>query len=137
MLETDGVFLPDFSPDGRFLVYASTDSGRSEIYITRFPGAEGKWQVSKNGGEHPVWSPEGGRIFYLQGTDLMEVPVVAGASPSLGQPRKLFTWEAIFRGFDVTADGQRFVMIEETDPGAAGPQITVIQNWAAEFNPDR
>jgi Tol biopolymer transport system component len=133
LMETDGDFHVDFAPNGRLLVYASNDSGRSEIYITRFPGGEGKWQVSKKGGTIPRWSPEGDRIFYRQGQDLMEVPVTIGPSPSLGQPRKLFTWEALGRGFDVTSDGKLFVMIEETDPGAAGAQITVVQNWAAEF----
>jgi serine/threonine protein kinase len=134
LLETDGDLDVDFSPDGRLLVYASDDSGRSEIYITRFPGGDGKWQVSKNGGTHPCWSPKGDRIYFAQGQDLMQVPVVAGASPRLSQPSKLFTWAAIGRGFDVTRDGQQFVMIEEADPGAAGPQITVVQNWAAEFS---
>jgi Tol biopolymer transport system component len=133
LLETDGRFFVDFSPDGRLLVYASTDTGRSEIYITRFPGGDGKWQVSKDGGQLPVWSPAGDRIYYRQGRDLMEVPVSSGASPSLGQPRKLFTWESLDRGFDVTPDGRQFVMIEETDPGAPGPQITIVQNWAREF----
>jgi serine/threonine-protein kinase len=133
LLETDGEFYVDFSPDGRLLVYASTDTGRSEIYITRFPSGDGKWQVSKNGGTLPTWGPQGDRIYYAQGQDLMQVPVVAGPSPRLGQPTKLFTAEAIGRGFDVTRDGRHFVMIEETDPGAAGPQITVVQNWSAEF----
>ena len=80
-----------------------------------------------------MWSPKGDRIFYFQGQDLMEAPVTPGASPSLGQPRKLFTWESSNRGFDVTPDGRQFVMIEETDPGATGAQVTVVQNWAREF----
>ena len=80
-----------------------------------------------------TWSPQGDRIFFRQGQELMEVPVRSGASPSLGQPRKLFAWEALGRGFDVTPDGRQFVLIEETDPGAAGPQITVVLNWAEEF----
>ena len=85
----------------------------------------------------PTWSHAGDRIFYSQGQDLMEVSVSGGASPRLSQPSKLFTWETISRGFDVTADGKQFVMIEEVDPGAARPQIAVVQNWAAEFVTDR
>ena len=63
--------------------------------------------------------------------------MAAGAAPSLGPPRELFKWEAAGRGFDVTADGQRFVMVEETDPGAPGPRIAVVQNWAAEFTTEK
>ncbi len=63
----------------------------------------------------------------------MEVPVATGASPSLGRPNPLFTWEAVSRGYDVRADGREFVLVEETDPGAPGAQIVVVENWAAEF----
>ncbi len=125
------------SPNGKFLVYASLDSGLREVYVTRFPSADGKWQVSREGGTAPVWSPKGDRIFFQQGQDLMEVTVGDGPSPQLSRPRKLFTWRAIDRGFDVTPDGQQFVMIEEVDPGAARPQIAVVQNWSAEYEGPR
>ncbi|MGD8375652.1 MAG: protein kinase [Acidobacteriota bacterium] len=135
LLETDGQFDVGFSPDGNYVVFASTDTGRSEVYITRFPSGEGRWQVSADGGVQPRWSPAGDRIFYLAGTALMEVPVSGATSPSLGAPRTLFQWESAPRGYDVTADGRGFLMIEETDPGALGPQVVIVQNWTAEFRP--
>ena len=94
------------------------DEDTNEIYLTRFPSGEGKWQVSTDGGRDPRWSADGDRIYYRQGQDLMEVPVSGGASPSLGQPRKLFSWEAIGRGFDLTPDGERFAAV--VDRGIRG-----------------
>jgi Tol biopolymer transport system component len=137
LIETDGNFYPQFSPDGRLLVYASVETGRSEVYLTRFPGGEGKWQISKDGGDRAFWNADGDRIYYRRGRDLMEVSVRGGNSPSLGAPRKLFAFETLGRGYDVVPDGQHFVMIEETDPSAPGPRITVVQDWAAEFEPQR
>jgi Tol biopolymer transport system component len=134
LLETDGNFEAGFSPDGRYVVFASTDTGRSEVYITRFPSAEGRWQVSSDGGILPRWSHGGDRIFFVAGNELMEIPVTTGASPSLGRPQALFTWEFAARGYDVTADGREFIMVEETDPGALGAQIVVVENWASEFH---
>jgi Tol biopolymer transport system component len=133
LLEIDGDFRPRFSPDSRYVVFCSSVSGRDEIYITRFPEGQGRWQVSTAGGTHPIWSRDGRRIFYLQGEDLMEVTLASGATPSPGQPRRLFRWESATRGYDVTADGSRFVMVQETDPKAPGSQIVVVQNWAAEY----
>jgi Tol biopolymer transport system component len=74
-----------FSPDGRWVVYASDESGRSEIYVRAFPGPGGKWQVSAAGGNLPTWNPDGGELFYV-GLDeaLMAVPVETdgGFSPA-------------------------------------------------------
>lgn len=130
---------PQLSPDGRYLAYVSDESGRDEIYLTRFPSGEGKWQVSVNSGQNPRWSRKGDLLFYRGGTrDMMKVTVSPGASPTLGQPQLLFAAETagvLFEGpfqFDVSPDGRRFLMVREVgERGQHG--ITVIQNWFAEF----
>ena len=82
---------PRISPDGRFLAYASDESGKREVYLTRFPSGEGKWQVSVNGGTFPVWSPVGGEMFYLDGTLVKQVDVTLDPSPRLGRPARCST----------------------------------------------
>jgi Tol biopolymer transport system component len=132
---------PQLSPDGQYLAYISDESGREEIYLTRFPMAEGKWQVSVNGGLWPRWSAKGDRLFYSEpDNSLWEVAVELRPEVRLGTPRKLFArprsgvtvpnnWPD---GFDVTGDGNRFVVVQATEQH--GPAtITVIQNWFAEF----
>lgn len=80
------------SPNGRWLAYASDESGVSEIYVRPFPDAESaRWQVSKAGGTDPVWSHSGRELFYLSGqNEMMSVPIARGSGFSFGRPRKLF-----------------------------------------------
>ncbi len=123
---------PVFSSDGRFVVYVSAESGRFEIYLQAFPGPGGKWQVSTEGGEDPHWSRDGKEIFYIApGNRLMVVPVKPGPEPQPGTPRFLF--EARFRQdtgqqYDVSADGQRFLIAADLSEASASP-ITLVQNW--------
>ncbi len=123
---------PVFSADGRFVVYVSAESGRFEIYVQAFPGPGGKWQVSTEGGEDPHWSRDGKEIFYVApGNRLMVVPVKTGPEPQPGTPQLLF--EARFRQdtgqqYDITADGQRFLIAADLSAASASP-ITLVQNW--------
>ena len=66
---------PAFSPDGRWLAYASNESGRFEVYVRPFPSAEGKWQISTDGGTYPTWSPKRNELFSttLPGADLVSM----------------------------------------------------------------
>jgi Tol biopolymer transport system component len=129
------------SPDGQYVAYVSDESGREEIYLTRFPTGEGRWQVSVNGGVWPRWSAKGDRLFYTE-TDnsLLEVEVALRPQVRLGAPRKLFARQRSGApvaqgwpdGFDVTGDGTRFVVAQGTEQ--RGPAaITVVQNWFQEF----
>src|SRR5215467_8363462 len=80
-----------FSPDGKWVAYASNETGKWEIYVTSFPEARGKWQVSKGGGEQPRWRGDGKELFYLSSdSKMMAVPVTTGATFDAGAPVALF-----------------------------------------------
>jgi Tol biopolymer transport system component len=132
---------PIFSPDGKWVAYGSDESGRIEIYVTPYPGPGGKWQVSKAGGTEPVWARDGRALYYLEGTALMEVTLTQrGATIDVGAAQRLF--EARFRSenylgygpgrvFQVSSDGQRFLIdIVESDAALQTP-ITIVTNWTS------
>lgn len=129
---------PTPSPDGQFVAYYSNESGRYEVYVKDFPRGEGKWQVSTNWGTEPLWSSKGDRIFYVSGEGLMEVEVTARSPFALGTPHQLFNVDAarvqLNRGFDVSADGQRFLTVQQVESSTSStPLLTVVENWFAEF----
>ncbi len=136
-------YWPQLSPDGKYLAYISDESGRLETYIKQFPGGEGKWQVSVSGGHWPRWSEGGDEIFFAVGNDIMSVPVETSPALVLGAPEKLFDREGSGYqlpfgwpdGFDVSADGQTFVILENADEndGQGVTGITFVENWYAEF----
>jgi serine/threonine protein kinase len=127
------------SPDGRWMAYASDESGRLEIYVTRFPDKHGRWQISSNGGTQPSWRGDGKEIFYL-GPDqaLMSVGVQAGDSFESGAPTTLFRASfpmlvpAYWANYSATPDGQRFLVSELVSETASTP-INVTLNWTAEL----
>jgi Tol biopolymer transport system component len=128
-----------FSPDGKWVAYASNESGKWEIYVTSFPEAHGKWQVSNGGGDQPRWRGDGRELFYLAPDGkIVAVPVKEGASFSSGAPAALFqanqkepvaTSEQV--AYDVTRDGQRFLINTYVKNGKIQP-MTVVLNWDAE-----
>ena len=129
---------PSLSPDGRFVAYASNESGRDEIYVQPFPKGGRRTTVSNNGGWEPRWSPDGRELFYVEGTTLTVVSVDTSETFSARSRTPLFEHPSLANPFypqyDVSADGQRFIIptpIEDT-PGAK-PMIRVVQNWAEEF----
>ena len=127
---------PRFSPDGRWVAYRSNESGRPEIFVRPYPGPGGKWQISTEGGDEPLWSRSGRELFYWQGDDrMMVVDVETKPTFRVGRARTLFEGRYVSRGanyYDVTADGTRFLMIKE-DPAESGPaQVKVAMNWFEE-----
>jgi hypothetical protein len=124
-----------FSPDGKWVAYTSLESGRAEVYVVPFPGPGGKWQVSTGGGNWPRWRRDGKEIFYLS-TDnkVMAAEVRAsGSSFEIGTVRALFETRPYRSGgsvFDVTADGQRFIIEYAGEQPTAA--ITLVVNWTAE-----
>jgi eukaryotic-like serine/threonine-protein kinase len=118
------------SPNGEWVAFEAKDSGRRpEVYVASFPDFIDKRQISVSGGIQPRWRRDGAELFYLtlQGT-LMAVDIAKGPSALPGAPRRLFdTPLHPSPGFDqyaVTADGQRFLIIEKN-----GETITVLMNW--------
>jgi eukaryotic-like serine/threonine-protein kinase len=128
-----------FSPDGKWVAYASNESGRWEIYVTSFPEAHGKWQVSNGGGDQPRWRRDGKELFYLDpDAKLMAVPVTTGANFSAGTPAALFqanprvmvaTSEEFT--YDVSKDGQKFLI--NTQLKTAMTPMSVVLNWSAKL----
>jgi serine/threonine-protein kinase len=126
-----------FSPDGRWIVYVSDESGREEIYVRPYPGPGGKYAVSTEGGREPVWSSGGREIFYRNGDKMMVVPVQTNPDFSAGTPKVLFEepyamWFGGGNNYDVTPDGQRLLMIRR-DTESAPRQINVVLNWHEEL----
>jgi Tol biopolymer transport system component len=131
------------SPDGRWLAYEANDSGRFEIYVRPFPEVNsGRWQVSTTGGTRPIWARSGQELVYVSPTGaLMEVGVARGPSwaattPTLVVKEGYFTnlnWWG--RSYDISPDGQRFLMIKEDGAGApaAPASIIVVQHWVEEL----
>lgn len=126
---------PKFSPSGGWLAYESDESGRREIYVRPYPNAPGKRQVSTNGGASPRWRGDGSELFYLAGDELMVVDVeIQEKEFSLGAPRPLFTHATYGGIYDVTPDGQHFVMIDESVSDPAPTHLVVVQNWTEELS---
>jgi Tol biopolymer transport system component len=120
------------SPDGRFLAYISNESGRAEVYVQAFPGPGGKWQISTEGGTEPVWSRNGGELFYRSDDRMMAVSVGAAPTFTAAKPRVLFANPYVKHGwfianYDVSPDGQSFVMVKSGAEEAA--QMVLVQNW--------
>jgi serine/threonine-protein kinase len=122
-----------FSPDGRWLAYVSNETGRGEIYVQAYPGPGARQQVSSEGGDQPMWAPGGGELFYLSGDRMMVVDVTTEPSLNVGKPRLLFERPFLesFRGYEVTADGERFIAIERDEEAVW--QIQVVLNWEEEL----
>ena len=124
---------PRFSPDGKWIVYSSDESGRSEIYVRRFPQSDRNWIVSTGGGTLPAWSHDGKEIFYLEGRKMMAVKVLAGAQFSASKPALLFDRPELTMAnpaFDVMGDG--FLMVQR-DPLSMLTEFRVVQNWPSQW----
>jgi eukaryotic-like serine/threonine-protein kinase len=142
-----GTYVEDngvVSPDGHWIAYESNESSESQIYVRPFPDVgAGRWQISADGGTKPLWAPNGRELFYLDaGRYLTAVPVQTSPTFSRGNPTKLLNtryFTSQVRNFDVTRDGQKFLMIKESSEtdnktSASAPgTMTVVVNWIEEL----
>ena len=127
------------SPDGRWLAYRSNESGRFEVYVQGFPKPAGKWQISTDGGAQPRWRGDGKELYYVSSSNrLMAVPISAGAGLEVGSASPLFdaplfsTLNNFSHEYDVTADGQRFIVAARLTEARNTP-LTVVLNWTARL----
>lgn len=123
-----------FSPDNRWIAYASNETGRWEVFVETCPPSGPRWQVSTHGGSQPVWRRDGKELFFVAPDGkLMVASVTPGPTFVRRNPRALFqtrmrpTYAPYPFNYDVTSDGQRF-LIDSVRPGT-GPTISVIVNW--------
>jgi serine/threonine-protein kinase len=120
------------SPDGRWMSYVSNETGRNEIYVRPFPGPGERQQVSIDGGTQAIWNPNGKEIFYRVDDKMMAVDVTTGPALKLSSPRLLFEARYAYGAgitipnFDVSRDGQRFLMVK---PESGAGRLNVVLNW--------
>lgn len=132
-----GARFPAISPDGTLMAYVSSETGRDEIWATRFPSGEGRWQVSTTGGGFAQWHPDGTELFFRgPGDDLTStlkaVPVRPGTENPFGPEGPVFKWG---NGWDpwyaVARDGRMLVSAPSANTEIAS--VRVIRNWFLEF----
>ena len=129
---------PRFSPDGHWLAYISDDSGRYEVYVQPYPGPGGKSQISTDGGKEPVWNPNGRELFFRRDGKMMAVEIATQSGFVAGKPHVLF--EGPYEpspgsnaNYDVSRDGQRFLMLKQIEQEQSATQINVVLNWFEEL----
>jgi eukaryotic-like serine/threonine-protein kinase len=139
---------PKVSPDGHWLAYCSSESGKPQVYVQAFPGPGAKIQVSNEGGTDPVWRRNGRELFYRNGDSMMAVDVLTASGFSAGRPQELWKGEyshgmssscgqpgLTSSNYDVSPDGQHFLMIKDDDRDtAASSEVVLVQAWADELN---
>jgi serine/threonine-protein kinase len=127
-------YMPEISPDGRWLAYTSNESGRYEVFVRPFPGPGGKWQVSNGEGTEPHWRGDGQELFYRSGGALMRVAVDTAQGFVAGRPERLF--EGMRTGgapmsYAVSRDGRRFLYLPD-GTAARLSRAALVLDWASE-----
>ena len=131
------IYNAEFSHDGRWIAYQSDESGRFEIYVHPFPAVQtGRWQITTNGGAHPLWSRDGRELFFIDGKGtLISLAVRAGGTFNHAPGTPLFEAGQYFvetaRDYDVTKDGARFLFVKNVTT-VPRPAVVVVANWFDE-----
>jgi eukaryotic-like serine/threonine-protein kinase len=135
-------YAGEFSPDGNYIAFESDRSGRFEVYVQQVPPIVGETRLSINGGGLPRWRGDGKEIFFVSlDGDLMAADIKLGSAISTGIPHKLFHfdssdgYEVARNGYDVSRDGQRFLIISPAEE--LNSPITVVLNWWVELEKRR
>jgi Tol biopolymer transport system component len=116
------------SPNGKWLAYFSDESGRSEVYVTAFPGPGGKWQLSNGGGGNPSWSADGKQLYYTNVDKLMVVAIQNADTFQFGAPTALPIHVSEFAALGPVAPGEKFPALKALSGGQQHPQEVVL-NW--------
>lgn len=131
----------DVSPNGRFLAYQSNESGRMEIYVRPYPSvSSGRWQVTTRGGSQPTWTRAGNELVYLDDTGrIAAVSTETTTTFRAGTPtlhlNTAYSVPNITRSYDVSSDGQLFVVIKDHPTQAVTPlTLVVVEHWSTELN---
>jgi Tol biopolymer transport system component len=131
-------FSPRISPDGQWIAYASSEAGIPHVFVTDYPLARRRWQVSSDAGAQVEWNPAGGELFYLDGGGRLQSVAFNNQGP-IGKPREVFAESVsrahLTRGYFVADGGAAFLVVRDVDRGTIRPRITVVENWFAEFAP--
>jgi len=128
-----------FSRDGKYLAYAPNESGHYEVYVIPFGQGSGKWQISTGGGNFPVWARNGKELFYRYRGDIMGVDVTAQPVFKASAPRVIVPAKAIANlsngldNFDVSPDGQRFLIHQQSSEAGQTLQINDVLNWSEKL----
>jgi len=125
------------SPDGRWLAYQSSESGKPEVYVRELSGAGGRWKISTEGGEEPRWSRDGHALYYRIGSQFMNVTVNPTPAFAAGKPVNLFNGIFDLRtssgvSYDVDPKSDRFLMIRGAEESTA-PSVMIVLNWFDEL----
>jgi Tol biopolymer transport system component len=132
---------PAISPDNSYVAYTSDESGSDEIYLTSFPGGEGKWQISTSGGDFPNWSSAGDRIFFEDEHEraLMSVDVQLQPNVTLGRPQRVMEYGNELRYVSYyDPETKRFLGVVHAQSGKEQTHpVRLVENWFAEFADSR
>ena len=126
------------SPDGKWMAYTSDRGGQFQIYVRNWPLTDERfWTVSEQLGVEPIWSPAGDELFYKSGNRLMSVRYQSGAE-FIHEPPTV-VWEGRFREvfgvcYDVSSDGQRFLVLKPVFDDTDLQEIRIVENWSEEVN---
>ena len=132
---------PSLSPDGKWLAYASDETGRFEVFVRPFPDApSAKWQVSTDGGSSPHWSARGNELFYLDAANVMQAAhLTTKPTFTIRSKERLFSASGYFvspwsQAYDVTSDGQRFLMLRVgSAAGAESSSLVLVENFLTDL----
>ncbi len=131
---------PALSADGRWLAYVSNRAGQANVYVRPFPEADTETLVSVSGGTEPIWGRNRAELYYRNGAgEMVAVAVLPGDEFATGPEQVLFPATAYRSDFyhaayDVSADGERFVMIRISDSGSLDEELIAVENWFEELN---
>jgi serine/threonine-protein kinase len=136
---------PKFSPNGAWLAYSSNEGGQPEVFARAYPGGQ-TIPISTSGGTDPLWRRDGRQLYYRLGDLMMVVDIGSGGLPEVSKPRVLWRGNYLAgagsscgmagptsSNYDVTPDGERFLMIEDASPAVECERLRVVSNWSLEL----